>query len=219
VDPATRPEDAMKKLALLALALLLLGACTKPPQLDDLGTVPEWTATSQAGTAIGTEQLAGKPYVVNFMFTSCPSSCPPLAKATADLQTRVKRWSPTAPHAAHLVTITVDPENDTPEKLAAFGETYEADPAMWKMARSKDYLEMENLVTKGFFLPIMRRDLLKAKTDEERLALLKQPTPLDTAHSVSFMLIDANGHIRGRFAKADADLDRLDAALKHLAGQ
>ncbi len=204
---------------LLLLVVVASSACSKPPPLDDLGTVPEWTATSQTGEPVGTAQLAGKPYAVNFMFTSCPSSCPPLAKATGDLQQRVKKWSPTPPHAAHLVTITVDPENDTPEKLAAFGESYEADPAMWKMARSASYADMEDLVTKGFFLPIMRRDLLKAKTDEERLALLKNPTPLDTAHSVHFMLIDGEGVIRGRFDKSDDGLDRLDAALKHLAGQ
>lgn len=211
----------MKTALRIAATLLLLGlaACEKPPQLDDLGTVPAWTQTNQEGKPVGSATLAGKPYAVNFMFTSCPSSCPPLAKATGDLQARMKKWSPTAPHHAHIVTITVDPENDTPEKLAKFGEDYGADASLWKMARAGSYLEMEELVTKGFFLPILRNDLNRAKTEEERLAVLKNPTPLDTAHSVHFMLVDGEGRIRGRFDKTDAELDRLDTALKHLAGQ
>ena len=165
------------------------------------------------------DYLAGKPYAVNFMFTSCPSACPPLAKASQDLQTRIKAWSPQTPYEAHIVTISVDPETDTPEKLAQFGATYQADNALWKMARLSSYREMEDLVTKGFYLPIMRRDLMKATNEEERLALLKQPTPLDTAHGVDFMLVDRDGHIRGRYKKDAQGLDQLNAALKHLAGQ
>lgn len=209
----------MKTIAQVALLLTVtLCACSKAPKLEDYGTVPAWSFTSQTGEPVGTTQLHGKPYAVNFMFTSCPSSCPPLAKATGDLQDRMKRWVGDAPHAAHIVTVTVDPENDTPEKLAVFGEAYGADPTLWRMARAGSYGDMEALVTRGFFLPIMRRDLLTAKTDEERLAVLKNPTPIDTAHSVQFMLVDADGRIRGRYGKTDAELDRLDADLQFLAG-
>lgn len=208
----------MKKLLFMAWLMACIG-CSKEVPLVDLGQVPEWTATNQQGEAFGSATLAGKPYAVNFMFTSCPSACPPLAKASQDLQTRIKAWSPQTPYEAHIVTISVDPETDTPEKLAQFGATYQADNALWKMARLSSYREMEDLVTKGFYLPIMRRDLMKATNEEERLALLKQPTPLDTAHGVDFMLVDRDGHIRGRYKKDAQGLDQLNAALKHLAGQ
>ncbi len=206
-----------KLLAALVLLCLVSSGCKKAVKLDDLGQVPEWTATDQNGAVVGSATLAGKPYAVNFMFTSCPSSCPPLAKASGDLQTRIEAWRADSASGASIVTITIDPENDTPEKLAVFAETYGADPAIWQMARLRSYTQMETLVTRGFYLPIMRRDVLKARSAQERLALLKEPTPLDTAHSVQFMLIDAEGHIRGRFGKTDPELDRLNDALKQLA--
>ena len=46
-----------------------------------------------------------------------------------------------------------------------------------------------------------------------------KPTPLDTAHSLRFVLVGPDGHIRGLFDKDDASLDRLAAAARRLAGR
>jgi protein SCO1/2 len=164
--------------------------------------------------------LRGRPYAVNFLFTSCPTSCPPLAEASQALQKRVKRWSEGPEHAAQIVSITVDPLTDTPEKLKAFGQKYGSDPGVWRFARTDDYEKMEKLVTEGFMLPVLRKDASRAKTVAERKKILAtDPTPLDTAHSLRFVLVDGEGKIRGLFNKSDEDLDKLDAALRHLAGR
>lgn len=201
-------------IAALALTLALTG-CQKPPELIDIGQVPEFAFVDQNGQAVGTAQLAGKPWVANFLFTSCPSSCPPLAKATAGLQTRIKGWADGPDYPVALVSITVDPVTDTPERLTEFGQKYDADPAIWKFARG-EYDAMELLVTDGFMMPILRKDMVEAPDDDALAQARSRPTPLETAHSVKFVLVDGQGHIRGLYSMEEKDLDELSRALRHL---
>ena len=69
-------------LILAALLLLLANACKSPPpfELDDLGPLPPWQFQDELGRSFGSDQLKGKPWVANFLFTSCPTSCPALRR-------------------------------------------------------------------------------------------------------------------------------------------
>ena len=66
--------------------------------------------------------LEGKVWVANFIFTRCPNICPKFTAKMGTLQDRSKAQLP----ALKLVSFTVDPENDTPEVLAAYGEKFHA---------------------------------------------------------------------------------------------
>lgn len=197
-----------------ALALALLG-CQREPELIDMGALQHFEGfTDTQGRPLGMEQLRGKPWVANFMFTSCPVSCPPLAEATARVQGEIEGWAP-ADQGPFLVTITVDPVTDTPEKLRSFGQKYGARPALWRFARAP-YPKMEQAVVEGFHVPLLRSDLGRGETLEEREARLKEATPYDTAHSLHFVLVDAKGHLRGVYGREEADLERLNQALRYL---
>jgi len=204
--------------ALTLLCTLVLGACrdAPPEELIDLGPLPPWSLQSEAGQPLGNAELAGKPWVANFLFTSCPSSCPPLARATADLQARVKKWqSPGEPPSVRLISVTVDPVTDTPDVLTAFARKYGADPQLWSFATG-DYAVMERLVTDGFLLPIQRSDRpVRGQHGHEGAGVLARPTPLDTAHSLRFVLVDGAGHIRGLYNQDADSLAKLDAALQY----
>jgi protein SCO1/2 len=176
-----------------------------------LGAVPEWAMTNQDGAAVGSRTLAGKVWVANFLFTSCPTSCPPLARATARLQGLIEAWA--ANGEVPIVSISVDPETDTPERLREFGKTYGQHPKVWHLATSgNDYAAMEQLVVRGFMQPVLRSDKLPSGEVPEG-----KPTPLDTAHSLRFVLVGPDGHIRGLFDKDDAGLEQLAAAARALA--
>ncbi len=207
----------VRLLALAAMLLMVLTGCqTPPPELQDIGQVPEFSFTDQSGQALGTKELAGKPWVANFLFTSCPTACPPLAKATAQIQNSVKSWADGPQYPVKLVSISIDPVTDTPERLAEFGKEHGADPKMWHLVRG-EYDAMEKLVTDGFMMPLMRKDMVEAIGDKTAIEDVKnRPTPVDTAHSISFVLVDGKGRIRGIFRKDDEDLKLLDAALRHL---
>ncbi len=200
----------------LLVALSLLAACGEPPPAElaepPLGTLPAWSFTNERGAAIGSKRLAGQAYVVNFLFTSCPSSCPPLAKATKQLQDKMLRWRTSG--GPRIVSITVDPASDTPEALRTFARKYGAKAKVWTFARAP-YAEMEALVVKGFYQPILRKDR-KPGTPVAEIA--DKPTPIDTAHGVRFVLVDGQGRMRALYEKDDAALTRLDAALQWLNG-
>ncbi len=204
---------------LVLIALVALSGCQDPPpELIDIGQLPAFEFVDQRGAAVGTEALRGRPWVASFIFTSCPTSCPPLVRAKADLQAMIKTWAPGPDFPVQLVSISVDPVTDTPDRLKSFGDEYGVDPNLWRLARG-DYAQMEALVTEGFMLPIIRKDAAGAATLEDRKAALERPTPIDTAHSLRFVLVDGQGHIRGLFDKSEEDLVKLNAALKHLAGR
>jgi protein SCO1/2 len=204
----------MRFLLLLALSGALC-ACSRAPELSDLGPLEGFEGfEDERGGAIGASALRGRPWVANFMFTSCPTSCPPLAEATAKLQERVKDWAPQG-EGPWLVTVTVDPVTDTPERLRAFSQRYGADPALWRFARA-DYATTEVAVVDGFHAPLIRTDVGKGESLEQRNQQLTKPTPFDTAHSLQFVLIDAQGRLRGVFGREEAELERLDEALRHL---
>ena len=213
-----RPEQPRSARGAAAAGLCLAAvvmACgsTPPAELAEppLGQLPDWSFHNERGRPIGSEQLAGEPYVANFLFTTCPSSCPPLARATEKVQAALQKWRKSG--GPRLISITVDPASDTPEALRTFARKYHADPKIWSFARAP-YAEMEALVVRGFYQPLLRRD---RKPGTPVTAIADKPTPIDTAHGVRFVLVDGQGRLRALYEKDDASLARLDAALRWLS--
>ena len=92
-----------------------------------LGTLPAFTLTDQRGQPFGTRDLAGKVWVADFIFTSCQEACPLLSQKMAEVGRRARQLGPDF----HLVSISVDPERDTPARLAEYAARYGANPLAW----------------------------------------------------------------------------------------
>lgn len=105
----------------------------------------------------------GRPVVVNFVFTTCTTICPMLSQVFAQLQTRLE------PDAAkvHLVSISLDPENDTPEHLRAFAEKFHAKPG-WDLYTGTAKASVD--VQKGF-------DVYRGDKMNHRPVVLIRKTP------------------------------------------
>jgi len=83
--------------------------------------------------------MKGKTVVINAMFTSCTGSCPVMA---ARLE-RVQAWlGSRLGEEVHILSISVDPERDTPESMKAFGEGFQARPGWFFLTGEKDKLEV-----------------------------------------------------------------------------
>jgi len=108
--------------------------CREDHELQDLGSVPAFSLVDQDGQVFTDEALRGHPTIVNFIFTRCDTICPITSMKMARLEekTRDKRGA-----AIKLLSITVDPEHDTPDKLAAFAERYKANPERWRFVTGK----------------------------------------------------------------------------------
>ncbi|MBZ0067589.1 MAG: SCO family protein, partial [Thiobacillus sp.] len=89
-------------------------------------TLPELTLRDQAGRAVPMSELQGTsgPLAVNFIFTTCTTICPVM---TATFSQMIRELGPDAGRI-DLVSITIDPEHDTPTILAKYAERFEAPP-------------------------------------------------------------------------------------------
>jgi|SRR5882672_179493 len=123
---------------LIAL-FVLAAACVWPAEawchetrdeqrLPKIGPAPEFTLTDQNGKRIALKDLRGKVLAITFIFASCVDTCPLLTAKMAGLQERLGAdFGP----RVHFVSITVDPERDTPEVLKRYSQAHRANPAGW----------------------------------------------------------------------------------------
>lgn len=90
-------------------------------------TIPDVEVLDQDGNALHfyTDLIKDKTVAINFIFTNCTTICPPLAATFARLQ---KEMGDKVGHDVHLISISVDPMTDTPERLKAWGAKFKAGP-------------------------------------------------------------------------------------------
>jgi protein SCO1/2 len=168
------------RVALSVAIALVLASCEPVENVPVWATLPEFVLIDQDSQPYGTEQLRGKAWIADFVFTQCPSRCPMLTREMARIQTdlRGKGWDD-----VQLVSISVDPENDTPEILAAYAAKHGAQTGSWQfLTGERD--EIWSLSVDGFQLPI-------ANTENG----LEGPI----LHSNKFVLTDRQGRIRGYY--------------------
>jgi len=154
--------------------------------------LPAFSLTDQDGKSVTREDLLGDVTVVDFIFTKCPAICPRLTQKMSALV------SETRGDDIRFVSISVDPDNDSPPVLRAYGEKYGADFARWRFLTG-DQKAMEETVLGGF-----------------KVAYAKDPSG-SIAHAERFVLVDRKAVIRGYFDADDAAQTRLVAAARRLA--
>lgn len=162
----------------------LLREMPKPPEVKY--QLPAFELVNERGEPFGSEQLAGKVYVASFIYTYCSGPCPNITKKMAKIQHRSRNLA----GAFHLVTFTVDPENDTPERLAEYAKKIPSSPTRWTFLTGPEK-QVESLVRTGF----------------------KLASGID--HSGYLVLVDQRGGIRGYYEASDEGVDGLlrDAGL------
>src|SRR5919106_3845553 len=97
-------------------------------RLSKIGPAPAFTLTTQDGRRLALEELRGKVVVVTFIYTSCADACPLLTAKMAALQDDL--GSDFGPKIFFL-SITVDPERDTPEVLTRYAQVHGANLSSW----------------------------------------------------------------------------------------
>jgi protein SCO1/2 len=173
----------------------------EPKSVPVLYAAPAFTLTDSSGKTLGSADLRGKVWIADFVFTSCGSICPRMSAAMADLQRTLSQgrdWPST-----RLVSISVDPDRDTPEVLRGYAKTLGAQEGQWLFLTGERSV-IWPLVRNGFHLPVDEAD----KNSDSPIL-----------HSGKFLLIDRQGRIRGYYdgletegrEKLLADLGRVMA--------
>jgi len=181
--------------AIIAMPLARKAVGAPAPPLPVLGTVPAFHFTDQDGMGFGPETLAGKPWVADFIFTRCPTVCPVMTERLAAL-------APQLGEEVHFVSLSVDPDFDTPERLRAFAREHGATSTRWHFLTG-DSAAIQQAVTQGFKISLGHEG-----ADDDFLSIV---------HGVHLVLVDAQGHIRGYYDSNDAEaLERLVRDAHHL---
>jgi protein SCO1/2 len=113
---------------------------------------PSFVLTDQDGKRFDSRALRGKIVVVDFIYTTCPGVCPLFTANFAELQRRLK---PEQKRSVFLVSITTDPEIDSPKVLRSYGKRYGADFNNWAFLTGTEAQLKE--VWKGFGIRVIRR--------------------------------------------------------------
>lgn len=108
---------------LLAASTGTAGASQDYKRTTERYTVPEVTLINQHGSKVPLRSLlqSGKPVMFDFIFTTCTTICPVLSASFTNFQRKMGPESKTV----HLVSISIDPENDTPKKMKDYLKRYD----------------------------------------------------------------------------------------------
>jgi protein SCO1/2 len=169
-----------------------------------LGSLPAFALTDQASRPFGTRELAGKVWVADFVFTACQEACPLLSQRMQEVGRRTKHLGPDF----HLVSISVDPDRDTPARLAEYAARYAANPVRWSFLTGPSDA-IQDAVTGGFKVGMGRE---AAKADDGT-------TFFQIFHGENLVLVDRQLRIRGYFPATNEGVDKLVEAIGRVANE
>lgn len=118
-------------------------------RLQEGDEMPACTLTNQNGERISLDTFRGQPFVLTFVFTRCPvpNFCPRMSNNFEELQEGIKAGSGTLA-TTHLLSITLDPDYDTPKVLTEYAAFHHADSKIWTFGTG-DEKEIDSL-TRAF---------------------------------------------------------------------
>ena len=184
-------------IVILTLIRPLLRHVPAPPPV--LSQLPGFSLVGLDGQPFGSAELRGQVYVANFFFTSCRSICPAIMKGVSRLQ---DGFAQRHIEGIRLVSISVDPEHDTPEVLGEYAKSMGVDPHRWTLLTG-DPAEVRRLVVDGFKTPVISPPP-------------GGPGPIDIAHSGKLVLVDGAGRIRGYYGTDEMGLDEVYNRAQHV---
>ncbi len=197
---ASRPLLVLLGLALAGVAAALWVLANAPQRdtvLPKIVQLPDFSLVDTQGKTVSLKDLSGRPWVADLIFTSCSGICP---RMTGEMQ---RLGSDTDDlDDLRFVSITVDPERDTPEVLAAYAARAGADPARW-LFLTGEREEIWRLAGEGLLLPVAKGNV---KLGDEEII-----------HSQRFVLVDSEGAVRGTYDVRDAEaLARLRNDIRQI---
>jgi protein SCO1/2 len=140
--------------------------------------IPPFSLTERSGRPFGSIDLQNKVWIADFIFTTCPGPCPRMSAQMAILQRALE-----GKEEVRLVSITVDPQTDTPEVLTKYADHYQAKNGYWYFLTG-DMATIHRLARDGFMVGGVEDVMM---------------------HSTRFILMDRRAQVRGYYDSSDEE--------------
>jgi protein SCO1/2 len=151
--------------------------------LNEGDIVPDYHFTNEVGQVVKFSDYRGKVLAFTFIFTRCPfpTFCPRMSTHFADAQKQL-RSTPAGPTNWHFLTLSFDPEFDTPAVLQSYAKGFDADPSRWTFATGSlsNIVELADQIGLVFY---------RGEPDN----------PAALNHNLRTVILDAHGRIRKIF--------------------
>jgi protein SCO1/2 len=190
-------------LTVLGIAIAFVQSRLERRNLIDLRPIaqlPSFTLTNQDARPFSLDDLRGSVCVADIIFTRCAGPCPIMTQRMSELQGVLPANEP-----VKLLTLTTDPEFDTPEVLKRYGQKFKANFARWN------------------FVSGSKEGIARVAVDGMKLAAVeKQPQERQNErdlfiHSQLFVLLDKQGRVRGAVESYDPEMkQKILTAVKYL---
>jgi protein SCO1 len=188
--------SAVNTRILAGLTIILFAATLSSAggeELPKIKPAPEFTLTNQDGKRLALKDLRGKALAITFIYASCTDTCPLLTAKMAGIQDRL--GSDFGPRV-YFLSVTVDPERDTPEVLNRYAGAHHANSAGWAFLTGT---------------PAEIRDVAK------RYGIYYKKMPRgDVDHTFLTSLVDQNGMLRVQYMGVKFNPDEMLRDLQSL---
>lgn len=157
------------------------------PSMAPEGWMTNFVLTERQGNKVSSDDLKGQPYVVSFFYSTCPSICVQQNQMVQELQKEFEG------DGVRFVSISVDPETDTPEAMREYAARFGADPEKW--------LFMTGDLT---YIRRVGAEVFRLAVDQK-------------FHTEKFVLVDAQGAIVGYYSWPEPkQFQKLKADIRNM---
>ncbi len=175
------------------ISLLFLIGCTSF-EANMSREVADFQFINQDNEPIGLEDLHGKWWIADFIFTNCTTICLPMTYNMSLLQDQLAEHN----FDVQLISFSVDPEYDTPEVLKEYAEIYDADLSNWSFLTGYDFDTIKELSVQSFAAGLQR-----------------EPDSDQVQHVSRFYLVNPEGEIIKYYEGLDEE--EIDNIIKDLS--
>jgi protein SCO1/2 len=181
--------------------MLALSGCNREaagdyPAANGNNCLPDVSLIDQHGSAVSLASLKGKPVLIDFIYTSCASTCPVL---TAKMVSVARELGPALGANVTMVSITLDPEHDSPAQLASYAKSRGADDNGWLFLTGEP-AQIDQVLA-----------LFKLRRTHESDGSIM--------HSVSAFLLGPDGHQIRQYNALDVSAAAVAADVDHSRGK
>jgi protein SCO1/2 len=157
------------------------------PSMAPEGWMTDFVLTERQGNQVSSDDLKGQPYIVSFFYSTCPSICVQQNQMVQELQKEFEG------DGVRFVSISVDPETDTPEAMREYAARFGADPEKW--------LFMTGDLT---YIRRVGAEVFRLAVDQK-------------FHTEKFVLVDAQGAIVGYYSWPEPkQFQKLKADIRNM---